>query len=217
VRLNIDQGGPLFESPDPTRYGPGGGCFMGSLAPSSASPISFSCFSIAAFAALLLGSILASWRPINRLVLVFGVLVLCITGLRGHAMAAGADADVAGSKHPVYFSAGLGFAHIDEAIHTRYSAANYQLTIANEIYPMLRLGYPLSDNYALELGARWDIYSGSIDRTNTTGSDNLRSYTLRGKKNLLGAVFGNGIASVAFLPPVDRSESRVKLFTVHHF
>jgi opacity protein-like surface antigen len=94
-------------------------------------------------------------------------------------MAAGADADVSGSKHPLYLSAGLGFSHIDEAIHTRYSAADYQLTITNEIYPLLRLGYPLSDTYALELGARWDIYSGSIDRTSATGSEHLRSTTFQ--------------------------------------
>ena len=90
----------------------------------------------------------------------------------------------AGSKLATYFVAGLGFSHIDETILTRYSAANYQLTIANEIYPMFRLGFPLSGKYGLELGARWEIYSGSIDRTNNTGSDNLRSTTF-----LLGPVY----------------------------
>ncbi|MEJ2660682.1 MAG: hypothetical protein P8Z73_08170, partial [Desulfobacteraceae bacterium] len=97
--LVIDLGGPLFESPDPTRYGPGGGgCFMDSLVSSSAPAKSWHHLFIAALVVLLLAAIRAPWRSIRRLLAIFGILTLCITGLKGHAMAAGADADASGSK-----------------------------------------------------------------------------------------------------------------------
>ena len=194
----IDAGGPMVDSggaPDSGDYGPmgGGGCFVSGLATDGR----FSGLTAGALAALLCLASLLRIRVLRQMLGVAGLIVTLIILSPGTGQAGDDTSDAPASSSPFYLNAGIGFAYIDESIGADYLGQNYEMKVDNDIYPVLRLGYAFTDNLALELGFRWDIYSGEMDRSGAGGSGNPKGYTF-----LLGPVYTFGEYQCRVLGPL---------------
>jgi hypothetical protein len=176
----VDLGGPLFSESGSDRtydFGPAsGGCFINSLKPKT-SP-SNAAVKIIAGLGLLFAFLLFMLCRISRPIVAIFLLAVCLTiGMQGTADADNSTKNPSASESPFYLSAGVGVAHIYKSIDASYLGSNYRLDVDNNIYPIFRFGYHLSKMLALELGFHWDIYSGTIDKLETGGSNDLKGYT----------------------------------------
>jgi hypothetical protein len=116
-------------------------------------------------------------RNTRRIVAIGLLTAILIIGMQGTGQADDQTPAPSGSESPFYLSVGAGVTHIGESVDASYQGSNYRLDIDNNAYPVLRLGYHLSEMLALELGARWDIYSGTIDDVDNDGSSHPKGYT----------------------------------------
>jgi len=83
-----------------------------------------------------------------------------------------------------YILAGGGFQQISESNNAVYFGTNQALKVDNDLYPVLRAGYNITDRIAIEAGFRYDILSGRMEGTQLEGDDYIKGYTL-----LLGPVY----------------------------
>ena len=194
----IDAGGPMVDSgtaPDSDDYGPmgDGGCFVNSLTTDG----NFSGLAAGAMAALLCLATLLRVRSLRKMSGVTGLIVALMMVVPNTGQASEDTSDVPAFSMPFYLNAGIGVAYIDESVGANYQGNNYEMKVDNDIYPVLRFGYAFSERLALELGFRWDIYSGEMDRSGAGGSGNPKGYTF-----LLGPVYTFNEYQCKFLGPL---------------
>jgi hypothetical protein len=179
----IDAGGPVSNTGgatiDSDDYGPitgSGGCFMGALSTNAPRADISARRTILAAALICLLGLLRTTTVRRKLAITAMAVVLAAAGpatARADETAPGTP--MAGSH--LYLDAGIGFTYINESIHADYLGDNYALDVDNDIYPLLRLGYAFSPKLAIDLGLRWDVYSGRMATAGAGGSDHLTSYT----------------------------------------
>ncbi|WP_459925270.1 choice-of-anchor U domain-containing protein, partial [Desulfatiferula olefinivorans] len=166
--LIIDIGGPVLISPVDGRhedYGPGDGCFIGSLGPGP-----FLGTPLITLILITLGVILRRVR--SPLVIALAAAVFLLSPDHAGLGRAAEEAP----QRDYYLSAGAGIVHVDERISAEYLSSRHSMTVDRSICPVLRLGRRLSKHLAVELGFHWDLYSGDIDQPGEGGSGNPKSY-----------------------------------------
>ena len=183
----FDAGGPMADSgvvPDSDDYGPANGCFIDSLTAGGSIGNRFNAVVAAALASLLALSFILRRKAVRQIFVAVGLIGALILGVPETGTAQDEATGASDAFARFYLNAGIGVAYIDESIGADYQGQHYEMKVDNDIYPVLRAGYAFSDNLALELGFRWDIYSGEMDRSGAGGSGSPKGYTF-----LLGPVY----------------------------
>ena len=109
---------------------------------------------------------------------------------------------------------GLGYGYIGKEVEGEVNEESLKNELDGVLYPLMGLSYDLSRWFALELGGRYDFYSGTLSGASSGGSEDLNGYTVHlgalvyfndsGWRPLLMAGYGYQIIDSSLVFPFEK-------------